>query len=210
MSKKDYIQHIEGAERRYINPSMQVRADGDDDTVEGVAAVVGSTTDLGWFEERIDKGAFDDVLKDDTVALFNHDPNLPLARSSAEGDGKLELYLTKEGHLGYRYKTPNTSVGRDLSENIKNGVIKHSSFAFTIGEESWEFASDENGRDKDLRTIKKIDRLYDVSPVTYPAYADTSVAARSKESIEEPNNNECEIREMKHTINKIKNKIKIG
>ena len=174
-------------ERRYIAPHMEIREEEDGSRmVEGVAAVVNSTTDLGWFEERIDKGAFDDVMNDDVVALFNHDQNLPLARTTATGDGKLELFLNDKGDLGYRFKTPNTQLGKDLAENIRNGVVTQSSFAFTIEDESWEFASRSNGLDKDVRTIKKVKRLFDVSPVTYPAYADTSVAARSVEKALQP------------------------
>ena len=67
--------------------------------------------------------------------------------------------------------------------------MTQSSFAFTIKEETWEFARADNQLEKDRRTIVKVDRLFDVSPVTYPAYADTTVAARSleggKEGIQE-------------------------
>lgn len=178
---KDYISTIKDAERRFFTPELRAEDDG---MIEGVAAVVNKDTDLGYFKERIAPGAFDNALKDDVVALFNHDPNLPLARTTAKGDGKLELYLTKDGDLGYRFKVPNTSMGKDLSENIRNGVISKSSFAFTIEEDEWQYAK-EGKRDTDLRVIKKIGRLYDVSPVTYPAYNDTSVAQRSLERYHE-------------------------
>jgi len=142
-------------ERRYITPHMEIREEEDGSRmVEGVAAVVNSTTDLGWFEERIDKGAFDDVLNDDVVALFNHDANLPLARTTATGEGKLELFLNDKGDLGYRFKTPNTQLGKDLAENIRSGIVKQSSVAFTIEEESWKLADSSNGLDKNVRTIK--------------------------------------------------------
>lgn len=206
--KKDYISNIEGAERRFIAPKIEVRADGDDSIVEGIAAVVNKTTDLGWFEERIEKGAFDEVLKDDVRALFNHDPNFVLARSNG-GKGTLSLFITEGGDLGYRYKTPDRSFAKDLQDAIRTGDVSQSSFAFSIAEEKWEFANKENGREKDLRSITKIERLYDVAPVTYPAYADTSVAARSKESIEKPETEALQ-REMHYKINRIKNKIKIG
>jgi len=211
--KKDYINEIDGAERRFIDPLMEVRADGEDKHIRGIAAVVEKVTDLGQFEEKIARGAFDDVLGGDTVALFNHDTNLPLARTTANKEAKLTLSIDKEGHLAYDYPPPDTSIGRDLTENIKNKVIQHSSFAFTIKEDKWEFASKENGRTKDLRTITKIERLFDVSPVTYPAYQDTSVGARSKKKITEEQEQANKViedykREMQ-TI-KIKNKIKIG
>ena len=178
---KDYIiKQDESAERRYFNPQMEVRVDGDSKTIEGIAAVVDSETDLGWYREKISRGAFDNVMKDDVVALFNHDPNFPLARTGAG----LELFLTEEGHLGYRYETPNTSVGRDLAENIRTGVVSKSSFAFTIEEDVWK--EEKDNKIPDVRTITKLKRLYDVSPVTYPAYADTSVGARSLDKAHQP------------------------
>lgn len=180
--KKDYISGIQGAERRFFAPDIEARAEGEEEVIKGTAAVVGSTTDLGWFEERIEAGAFDEVLNDDVRALFNHDPNFVLARS-VNGKGTLKLSLDKKGNLRYSYKTPNRSFAKDLQDAIRSGDISQSSFAFSIKEEKWEFASKENGREKDLRTITKFERLYDVSPVTYPAYQDTSVAARSKESL---------------------------
>ena len=178
---KDYIiKQDESAERRFFNPQMEVRVDGDSKTIEGIAAVVDSETDLGWYREKISRGAFDNVMKDDVVALFNHDPNLPLARTGAG----LELFLTEEGHLGYRYETPNTSVGRDLAENIRTGVIKSSSFAFTIEEDVWK--EEKDNKIPDVRTITKLKRLYDVSPVCYPAYPDATVAARSLDKFHKP------------------------
>ena len=183
----DYIEQRDSeAERRFTSPDIQVRKDGDSNVIEGIAAVVNSDTDMGYYTERIAPGAFDDVMKDDVVALFNHDPNFPLARTTATGEGNLELFLNKRGDLGYRFQTPNTSVGRDMIENIRTGIIAKSSFAFTI--ESQEWSSTRSDKEPNIRTITKMKRLYDVSPVTYPAYNTTSVAARSWEKAKEPNN----------------------
>ena len=187
---KDYIKGIEGAERRFITPNIEFRNDDDSNTIQGVAAVVEKSTDLGWFEERISRGAFDNVLRDDVVALFNHDPNYPLARSN-NGQGTLELFLTESGDLGYRYNTPDRTYAKDLQDAIRSGDVTKSSFAFKIKKEEWTYASDENGLEKDVRNITEVDRLYDVSPVTYPAYQDTSVAARSLNNIKD-NKNEKE------------------
>lgn len=176
--KEDYIKNIDGCERRFYSPQIEFRKDGEEGVIEGIAAVVNSRTDLGWFEEEIKAGAFDDVMNDDVVALFNHDPNYPLARST-NGKGTLSLFITKEGDLGYRFKTPDISYAKDLEVAIREGIISKSSFAFRIAEEKWTYA--ENETQKDLRSILKLERLYDVAPVTYPAYQDTSVAARSIE-----------------------------
>ncbi len=182
---KDYIeQRDKEAERRFTSPDIQVREADGNNVIEGIAAVVNSDTDLGWYTERIAPGAFDDVMKDDVVALFNHDPNFPLARTTAGEGGKLDLFLNKRGDLGYRFTAPNTSVGRDMIENIRTGVIAKSSFAFTIEKEEW--TSNRGEGEQDIRTITKLKRLYDVSPVTYPAYNDTKVSARSWEKSQEP------------------------
>lgn len=175
--KEDYITRLnESAERRFFTSEVEIREDGAGNVVEGIAAVVGIKTDLGYFTEEIARGAFDDVLNDDVVCLFNHDSNFPLARS-VNGKGTLELFLTDEGHLGYRYDTPDRSYAKDLLNAIRSGDVSKSSFAFTIKEQKWTYA--EGSKELDERVILKLDRLYDVSPVTYPAYQDTSVAARS-------------------------------
>ena len=183
---KDYIEKLdEQAERRFISPQIEIRAEGEGgNIIEGVAAVVNKETDLGWYTERIAPGAFDSVMGDDVVALFNHDPNFPLARTTAKEAGKLELFLNDTGDLGYRFKAPDTSVGRDMLENIRNGIVSKSSFAFTIEEEEWRY--NENKDVADVREIKKVKRLFDVSPVTYPAYNQTDVAARSMERAMQP------------------------
>lgn len=174
-ASKDYINDVdEKAERRYFKVEVRQDTEG---KVEGVAAVTGDTTNLGWFQERIAPGAFDNVLKTnpDVVALFNHDPNLPVARTNGGG---LDLRISNEGNLVYNYNTPDTQIGRDLEVNIKSNIIKQSSFAFTIKREKWTYAR--NDQEMDLREILEIDKLFDVSPVTYPAYQNTTVAARNK------------------------------
>lgn len=183
MEKKDYISEIEGGERRMILSPVEFRKDDEGGHIEGVAAVVNKRTDLGWFEEEIAPGAFDDVMKDDVRALFNHDPDQILARTKS---GTLKLSLNKRGDLVYSYTTPDRTYARDLENAISAGDVDQSSFAFSIKEESWVWADKRtDGGKKDLRIIKKMSRLYDVSPVTYPAYQDTSVAKRSMTSAKE-------------------------
>lgn len=183
MSKKDYIQSIDGAERRFfVAPvTIEQREEGSEEgaaVIEGMAALYNQRTDLGWYEEEILPGAFDSVLKDDVRCLFNHNPNYILARS-VNGKGTLELILKADG-LGYRYTTPDRTYAKDLADAIDKGDVSQSSFAFRAKESIWVERKDE----KELRQIKTIERLYDVSPVTYPAYADTSVAKRSFDSLE--------------------------
>ena len=147
--------------------TSEVRAAGDDALViEGYAANFEQETDLGIFREKIARGAFDAVLEDDVRLLLNH-AGAPMARTT---NGTLELTVDESG-LRYRAALADTQEGRDLYKLIKRGDISQSSFAFTIEDQTWS-------EDRSTRTIDKVGRLLDVSPVTYPAYPTTTVSAR--------------------------------
>jgi HK97 family phage prohead protease len=167
-------------------PLLAVESRSEDDGGEreyivGYAAKFGVTSlDLGDFIERIDPGAFSIVSERrgrkkplETRALWNHDPNYPLARFP----GTLSMRVDEVG-LRYEFPVPDTSYGRDIASNIRANIVKGSSFSFTVpsGGDSWAV---EDGRS--VRTINRIDSLLDVGPVTFPAYpdADVTVAQRS-------------------------------
>lgn len=148
--------------------TSEVRAAGDDALViEGYAANFEQVTDLGYFKEQIARGAFDEVMEDDVRLLLNHD-GAPLARTK---NGTLELSVDESG-LKYRAALADTQDGRDLYKLIKRGDISQSSFAFTIQDQEWN-------ESRTMRTVTKMARLLDVSPVTYPAYPTTTVSARN-------------------------------
>ena len=154
--------------------TSEVRAAGDDSLIiEGYAANFEQVTDLGYFKEQIARGAFDDVLEDDVRLLLNHE-GAPMARTK---NGTLELSVDESG-LHYRAALADTQDGRDLYKLIKRGDISQSSFAFTISEQQWS-------EDRTLRTVQKMGKLLDVSPVTYPAYSTTTVAARNMAQVRE-------------------------
>jgi len=161
-------------EREVRSFSVELRAapDGSGRKIEGYAAVFDEDSeDLGFYE-RIAPGAFDEADMGDVRALFNHDPNYVLARSAS---GTLSLEIDERG-LKYSFDAPDTTFGNALLKMIRSGDISHSSFAFTIAEDAWE---ERDGRE--VRTIEKVHTVYDVSPVTYPAYNQTSATARSVE-----------------------------
>lgn len=156
--------------------SQELRADLESRTIRGYAAVFNSDSEnLGGFIERIDPKAFDGVLNDDVRALINHDDNMILARTIS---GTLSLSVDERG-LSYEFEVPNTTYGNDLLVSVQRGDISQSSFGFSVAEDEWDRG------DVRRRTIKKVARLYDVSPVTYPAYPDTSVAMRSLNELDE-------------------------
>jgi uncharacterized protein len=146
---------------------MEVRAAEGERRIEGYAATFNDVTDLGYFREQIAVGAFDGHLADDVRLLINH-TGVPLARTT---NGTLRLSVDETG-LRYEAQLADTTEGRDLYTLIQRGDISQSSFAFSIEDETWDNKAN-------LRTVNKVGRLYDVSPVTYPAYATTTVAARN-------------------------------
>jgi HK97 family phage prohead protease len=148
-----------------IENRFETREDGQE-VVVGYGSIWNSRSEnLGGFYEYISPDAIsqETIEKSDVRALINHNPDLVLARSTA---GNLSLSVDEKG-LRYEFSIPETSYGKDLAINMKNGNINQSSFAFTVGADEW--STDEDGND--IRTITSIEKLYDVSPVTYPAYS---------------------------------------
>jgi uncharacterized protein len=199
-SRANNIQH----EKRFFDVETRIDSSNDKDVVVGHAAVFNSLSeDLGGFREMIMPGAFDDVLDNDTRAYFNHDPNFLLGRVSA---GTLRLSVDEKG-LRYELDIPKTTAGQDLKENLRNGNITQSSFAFTLPEngDTWERTEEGN----DIRKINKIGRLYDVSPVSLPAYPEASNLALAHRSLKKHKENniiakENELKTLELKINLIK------
>lgn len=166
------------SERRYYSTEFEARAVGDGFTIAGHAAVFNRLSqDLGGFVERIAPGAFRKTIGEaDVRALFNHDASLILGRSKS---GTLYLEEDERG-LAYEVKIPDTSYGRDLMVSIERGDITQSSFGFRVIDDMWDRTDD----GYPLRTLREVSlHNGDVSPVTYPAYLDTEVAARAVEHL---------------------------
>lgn len=175
-------------ETRQLTTKLELRKlENETEVIEGYALKFDRWSDtLGWFypfREKLEPGCLDDADTSNVVALFNHDQSQILGRTGAN----LDLEIDNIG-LKFRIKPTNTTLSNDLLENIRSGVINQCSFAFTIPDEDdaeeWR-ENEETGVYE--RFIKKIDRLYDVSVVTTPAYPDTEavVGARGKEMVEE-------------------------
>ena len=166
--------------------NVEERADGMGPKITGYAAVFDKwSEDLGGFKEKIRSGAFKKAIgKSDVRGLFNHDSNYVLGRQS---NGTLTIKEDKNG-LWMEIDPPDTQIIRDLVlAPIKRGDIKEQSFAFVVanGGDEWKNLHGEKPDEPVTRTITEVDELFDVSPVTYPAYPDTSVALRSMDKAKE-------------------------
>ena len=167
----------DGLERRAFTADgfhIETRDDGKK-RLTGHAAVFNSLSeDLGGFREQIAPGAFADAITgDDVRALFNHDPNFILGRNRAK---TLTLAEDSRG-LAIEIILPDTQTVRDLVvAPIERGDVSQMSFGFSVRPGGQDWAKDDEGRV--IRTLKRL-RLYDVSPVVFPAYAETDVAVRS-------------------------------
>jgi HK97 family phage prohead protease len=149
-------------------------AEGSIGVLAGYAAVFNSRSEnLGGFFEEIAPGAFDGVLDNDVRALVDHDSGRVLGRSVA----KTLRLATDEIGLRYEVDLPDTQEARDLMLLIKRGDVRESSFGFTVAHRGDDWAENEDGQI--IRTIHKVQRLYDVSPVAFPAYPAATVAMRS-------------------------------
>lgn len=160
-------------ERRTLVQPVEFRSAGDRQIVAaGYAAVFGKRShNLGGFVEDIHPTAFNKTVREaDVAALFNHDPNRLLGRSSA---GTLRLEVDEVG-LAYQIDLPDTSDGRDVAVLLERGDLSGSSFGFRVIADEWGLTEDEFP----LRTLRQV-ALRDVGPVAFPAYPDTEAALRS-------------------------------
>jgi len=159
-------------ERRNI--TYKVTADEESRRVEGYALLFDTPSDGLWFEETIERGALDGVLeKSDVFALLNHNTDRGILARWNKQAITLSLSVDNQG-LKYSFDAPKTALGDELLENIRRGEITTSSFSFTVEKDTWE----DKGNGQYARTIHKIDKLYDVSPVYNAAYSKTSVYSR--------------------------------
>lgn len=160
-------------ERRYFKADeIRVSRSHGKQTIQGHAAVFHQLSeDLGGFREKIAPGAFADTLDADVRALFNHDRNFVLGRTTS---GTLRMSEDKTG-LKVEIDPPDTTVARDLMTSIERGDISQMSFGFRVKEDEWEQGIGDN---PDIRTLLAVE-LFDVSPVTFPAYPQTDVGLRS-------------------------------
>lgn len=163
----------EDVERRWAAGVVEVRAGADGRRlVGGYAAVFGEMSeDLGGFREIIEPGFFDQVLGDDVRALWQHDNAHVLGRTLA---GTLRLGVDERG-LWYEAEPPAAQWAADALASIQRGDVTQSSFGFSVAEDRWE-----NWEGQTVRRLRRAASLFDVSPVTFPAYPQTSATVQKR------------------------------
>ena len=181
MSTKQKNMERRTAAHKVMRASV-IKRDGDDAArgIEGYAALFYDGTPETEYElwsgvrERIMPGAFDEALRlpDDVRGLINHDVNRLLGRT---GSGTMRLQADKVG-LHYDIDVPDTGDGRDIVELVERGDMSGSSFCFICTDERW-YKVEDGEETIEIREILGC-RLYDVGPVTFPAYDGTTAGTR--------------------------------
>ena len=162
---------------------LQRNSDKEAPQIVGYTAVFGKETNIGTFfgdyREKIAEGAFARAIKEkhDVRALRNHDPDKLLGRTRSK---TLRMREDERG-LFVEIDPPDNSVGVDTVESIQRGDLSGMSFAFVVTREKWVRGKREEN-ELDLRIIEDVD-LFDVGPVTYPAYEETTADLRSRSEV---------------------------
>lgn len=158
---------------------IEQRAAGEDGgdvlRLAGYAAVFNSPATIGGFDEVIRPGAFARAINEgqDVALVFNHDPSTVMARTT---NGTLRLREDDHGLWFEADLDPADVDAQRVVVKVKRGNVRQGSFSFQVRDQRWHNDSD---RPRPLREVLDVD-LYDVSPVTYPAYAETEVYARGR------------------------------
>lgn len=174
--------------------NFEIRAEQNEEHghyLSGRPIVYDATTDLGWYDERIAKGALDDADLKDIRFLVNHNTDMiPLARSrNNNANSTMQLGVDDEGMLiRVDLDTENNTEASNLYSAVDRGDLDGMSFMFVVGADEWDDIDSEHP----TRTITKISKVFEVSAVTFPAYEQTSISARglsdaldsAKESLE--------------------------
>lgn len=177
--------------------------------LSGRPIVFGQRTDLGWYDEIIDPDALSETDLKDVRFLINHNIDMiPLARSrNNTANSTMQMSVGPEGmDIRVDLDTENNADAKSLYSAVGRGDISGMSFMFTVNKDSWEDIDSEHP----TRHILGISRVFEVSAVTFPAYAQTSISTRglsdaldsAKESLES-------VRAEKREIERKKQKIRI-
>lgn len=165
--------------------SFEIRAEENESghIITGRPIVYESKTDLGWFDEIIERGALDGADLTDVRFLVNHDTSkIPLARSRRNtANSTMQLVTDNDGMtIRVNLDTENNAEAKSLYSAVQRGDITGMSFMFGISDEEWENLDS----DHPTRHIRAISTVVEVSAVTFPAYESTEINARDKSALD--------------------------
>ena len=189
---------------------FEVRAEENEEHghfLSGRPIVFGQRTDMGWYDEVIERSALDATDLKDVRFLINHNVDMiPLARSRNNTPNSTMQMSVDENGMGIRVDldTENNAEAKSLYSAVGRGDISGMSFMFTVDKDSWE----DIDTDHPTRRIQSIRRVMEVSAVTFPAYSQTSIQTRglsdaldsAKESLESERSRLKEIERRKKKI----------
>ena len=147
--------------------------------ITGTPIVFDEATDMGWYEERIDKDALNECDLKDVRFLIGHNTSMiPLARSRNNNENStMQMTVTERGmEIRVDLDTENNAEAKALYSAVKRGDMSGMSFMFAVDSDSWE----DIDTDYPKRTIMSIRKVYEVSAVAFPAYPQTDIQAASE------------------------------
>lgn len=173
---------------------FEVRAEENEERghiLTGRPIVFGQRTDMGWYDEIIEQGALDETDLKDVRFLVNHNTDMiPLARSRNNTDNSTMQMTVDQDGMGIRVDldVENNAEAKSLYSAVARGDISGMSFMFTVDKDAWDDVDSEHP----TRRIRSLQKVYEVSAVTFPAYSQTSIQTRglsealdgAKESLE--------------------------
>lgn len=192
------------------NLEFEVRAEQNEkhgSFITGRPIVYDARTDVGLWDEIIDRGALDETDLKDVRFLVNHNVDMiPLARSrNNNANSTMQMSVDENGmKIRVDLDIENNADARSLYSAVNRGDITGMSFMFSVDKDTW----DEADSDHPTRHIRSIRRVLEVSAVTFPAYAQTSIQTRglsdaldnAKESLENERNRLKEVERKKQRI----------
>lgn len=193
--------------------NFEVRAANDEERgnyLEGTPIVYDSWTDLGWYDEMIDRGALNGTDLRDVRFLVNHNTDMiPLARSrNNNANSTMQLMVNPDVGMNIRVNldTENNFDARALYSAVERGDISGMSFMFRVDSDKWEDIESEHPK----RHILSISQVMEVSAVTFPAYEATSIQARGlADALDSAKASLDSVKEEKRRVEMQKKKIKI-
>ncbi len=165
---------------------FEIRAAKDEQNgtfIEGVPIVFDKKCDMGFFEEYISRDALSKTDMKDVRFLVNHNIEMtPLARSrNNNANSTMQMEVKEDGmHIRVNLDTENNTDAKNLYSAIQRGDVSGMSFMFIVRGDKWEKLD----TDYPKRTITDIEKIFEVSAVTFPAYEATSIKARSVSALE--------------------------